>query len=266
LSGSGTPIVSGSGGPPPPPPWGGGAGANSIEALAIRVAFTPTSGTSTSAFGLLQAISIDGTDRGTISIHTHGLPVASYNVGAVTDSGSAVTLGAFNVNPPPATTGTSVACGKGHATFGGPHGIPFPDGVGSFDIATLAISDSNADVLFTADLTTITDGAFFARVPIVSGTTVTATGTAQIHAFAKGGAVTGTLCVCATGLADSTTYTYGVNGTDIGTVTSASSGSLKFAATENPTSGTLPDTVNLFTVTSVTITDGSGNLILTASF
>jgi len=151
--------------------------------------------------------------------------------------------------------------------FGGPRGIAFPDGLDPFNIASLAISDSNSNVLFTADLTTITDGAYYARTPIVSGTTVSGvTGGAKIHAVAKAGVVKGALCVSAFGLPASTTYTYAVDGTDIGQVTTGSGGSLKLVATENPSGGTLPDTVNLFTVTSVTVYDGSGNLILSASF
>jgi hypothetical protein len=151
-------------------------------------------------------------------------------------------------------------------TFGGPRGIPFPDGIDPFDIASLAISDSNSNVLFTADLSTITNGALFARTPIVSGTSLSAMGTAEIHAFAKAGVVTGALVVNASGLPESTTYTYAINGTDIATVTTGSAGSLKLVATEEPSGGTLPDTVDLFTVTTVTVHDDSGNVILSASF
>jgi hypothetical protein len=113
----------------------------------------------------------------------------------------------------------------------------------------------------------MTDGAFFARTPVVSGTSVPdAAGVAQIQAIARQGVVNGALALHATGLPPGTTYTYAVDGTDIGTVTTSARGSLRLVATEKPTGGTLPDTVNLFTVTGVTLVDGSGNVILSASF
>jgi hypothetical protein len=235
------------------------------------VAFTAASGTTTSANGVLQAVGASGTDHGSLDIHTTGLAAGTYTVSAATETGTApVTLGTFDVKAPPTMSGTAAApprMMRSNTNFGGPRGIAFPDGLDPFDIASLAISDSNANVVFTADLMTITDGAFYERTPIVSGMTASdATGVAEIHAFAKAGAVSGALTVRASGLPDSTTYTYAVNGTDIGPVTSGSAGSLKLVATEKPSGGTLPDTVNLFTVLSVTVVDGSGNLILSASF
>lgn len=234
----------------------------SFESLTIRVAFTAAdSGTGTSATGVLQAVSVSGTDKGSVCVRTEGLAAGTFTVDAATVTGTApVALGTFTVGD----EGDGPACTK--TRFGGPRGIAFPDGIDPFDIASLAISDSNANVLFTADLTTITDGSIFARTPIVSGTTVTAAGVACIHACAKAGVVTGTLTVAASGLPAGASYTYDVNGTEIGPVTTGSGGSLKVVATENPTNGTLPAAVDLFTVTSVAVYDASGNLILSASF
>jgi hypothetical protein len=78
--------------------------------------------------------------------------------------------------------------------------------------------------------------------------------------------VNGVLAVKAYGLPASTTYTYAVDGTDIGTVTTGTTGALRLVATEKPSGGTLPDTIDLFTVTSVTVHDASANVILSASF
>ena len=301
-SGSGDPVTSGSGQLPPPPPalsgsavppiWTGGTAplpTGTVENLLVRVAFTPTSGTTTTANGVLQALGVSGTDTGTLDIHTTGLPYGTYTVAATTESGTVpITLGTFTLQEPPSTSGSAATSGSSVLTgsnvaplplrpppsrdktstcFGGRHGIAFPDGLDPFTIASLAISDSNSNVLFTADLTTIENGAFTAVTPIVSGTTVSGvTGVAKIRAYAKAGGVTGALIVNAAGLPDSTTYTYAIDGTDISTVTTGSSGGLKLVATESPTTGTLPDTVDLFTVSTVTIHDGSGNVILSASF
>jgi hypothetical protein len=265
LSGS-NPIVTGSCNTPPP--WSDPLHGGSLESLTLRVTFVPTSGTTTTATGVLQAVSFSGTDHGTLAVRTSGLSAGAYTVSAVIDSSTTpVTLGTFNVHNP-VTTGTATP--RPHWTqagFGGPRGIPFPDGLDPFTIASLAISDSNANVLFTADLTTVTDGVYFASTPLVSGTSVPdAAGSAQIHANAKAGVVSGVLIVNAHGLQDSTTYTYAINGTDINTITTGTAGSLHLMATENATTGTLPGTVNLFNVTAVTIHDGSGNIILSASF
>jgi hypothetical protein len=234
------------------------------------VAFTPVSGTTTSASGLLQAVGISGTDHGSLDVRTTGLAPGAYTVTATTVSGSApVTLGTFEAKAPH-TSGTGVeevVMRRMHtnAYFGGPKGIAFPDGFDPFDIAGLAISDSNANVLFTADLTTISDGAYDARTPIVSGTGESgAKGVVEIHAFAKGGVESGAVTIHASGLAASTTYTYAIDGTDIGTVTTGSGGSLRLAA--STAGGSLPETVDLFTITTVTVHDASDNVILSASF
>jgi hypothetical protein len=203
-----------------------------------------------------------------MDVHTKGLAIGTYTVSAVTATGTApVTLGTFNVKAPrtSGTTPPEMRNLKSNVDFGGPRGIAFPDGFDPFDITSLAISDSNANVLFTADLTTISNGVYYARTPIVSESTGI-TGGAQIRAFAKAGVVKGGLSIRASGLPASTTYTYAIDGTDIGTVTTGSSGSLALLATEAPSGGTLPDTVDLFTVTLVTVHDDSGNVILTASF
>ena len=119
-------------------------------------------------------------------------------------------------------------------------------------MAALAISDSNGKLLFTAKLTGNQNATYFASTPLVSGTGVKAKGGAQIQASALNGVVNGALSVTAAGLPPSTTYTYAVDGKDIGKITTGSKGSLKLIATEKPVGGTLPKGVNLFTVANVT--------------
>jgi hypothetical protein len=268
VTGSGGPIVSGSGNPPPPP-WAAGLPGGSTESLTLGIAFVPTSGTTTTAMALLNAVSVDGTDHGTLDVRTSGLPGGTYTVSAVAGSGTTpITLGTFNVQLIAGKTGTAHRpSGPTNTWFGRPGGIAFPSGLDPFTLASLAISDSNATVLFTADLTTVSNGVYCASTPLVTGTSLPdATGRAQIRASAKAGVVTGILAINAKGLTPGTAYTYAINGTDIGTVTSGSSGGLRLTATENATNGTLPSTVDLFDVSSVTILDGDGNVILSVSF
>jgi hypothetical protein len=268
LSGSGVALASGSGAPGC---LGGtfGLPTGTSEILTEKITFTPTSGTTTSASALFQAIGISGTDHGSLDIRTKGLISGTYTVTAVTTSGSAaVTLGTFAVKGPTVSGSdvTPISHARSNTCFGGRRGIAFPDGFDPFDITSLAISDSNSNILFSADLTVITDASFDARTPAVTGTSVSgATGYVQLHAVAKAGVVSGFLAISATGLPASTTYTHAINGTDIDTVTTGSGGGLKLFATEGA-SGTLPSTVDLFTVTSVTVHDSSGNVILSASF
>jgi hypothetical protein len=241
----------------------------------MQIVFTAASGTTTKADAILQAIGLSGSDHGTLGVRAIGIPAGTYTVAATAvSSTAAVTLGTFEVKPAPSatTSGTDTPPppppkGVHGANFGGPRGIPFPSGFDPFSIASLAISDSNANVLFTADTTTVTAGAYYARTPVVSSTTVTGiTGVACVKATANAGVVKGALTVNASGLPASTTYTYALDGVDIATVTTGSAGSLKLIATEAPTGETLPTTVNLFSVSTVTVHDASGNVILSATF
>jgi hypothetical protein len=298
-SGSGAPAESGSNNPPPflggPGPEGpGGPGGDrggcgnggtenlptgTFEALTIRVTFTPTSGTTTSAHGILQAVGLSGTDNGSIDIRTTGLTTGTYTVTADTSTSStATTLGTFAVRPAPSTTSTTGSFAGGpppgwpsNSLFGGRRGIQFPSGFDPFTITSLAISDSNANVLFTASVATIDDGSLVERTPIVSGSSVSATGSVFIRALAIGGTNSGILIIHAKGLPDSATYTYAINGTDEGTLTTGSSGNLNFIGTSNPPQGTpvtttLPSTLDLLTVSSVTVLDSSNNVIISAGF
>lgn len=266
-SGSGGPILSGSGGSQPPAA-GFRHGLSQIltETLTIRAAFTPastgtasTSGSAT-ATGCVSAVNIGGTDTGSISIQTRGLTSGIYSLSGVSlSSTDSVALGDFTVR-----AGGPGHHGRGHGQCKF-HGIILPTGFDPFAISSLAISDSNGNLLFTADLSTISDGAFSARAPLVSGSSGIS-GTATIKARAAGGVVTGSLKLSASGLPASTTYTYAVDGNDIATVTTTAGGRLRVDATEDPSTGTLPSSIDLFTVTTVTVHDSSNNVILSASF
>ncbi len=269
--GTGGPILTGSDGQLPPPPRETGSGgphgdleSGSFESLNIGIPFVATSGSATAA-GVLQAISRSGTDSGSVALRTAGLAAGAYTVSATTASGSDTTvLGSFSVNDPANPARPRPA--RTHALFGGNHGVAFPDGFDPFDVATLTISGTSGNVLFTADLSTFADGAYLARAPLspVSDSSA-AGGMVRIKASSRDGSVSGALCITAAGLAASTPYTWAVNGNDLGTATSTANGRLQIMAREG-TNGTLPGTVNLFDVTSVTISDSDGNVVLRAAF
>jgi hypothetical protein len=76
---------------------------------------------------------------------------------------------------------------------------------------------------------------------------------------------TGELVIHAQGLPASDTLTYAADGTDLGTVATGTSGSLRVHATQG-NGGTLPATLDLFSVRSVTVHDAGGNVFVSAGF
>jgi hypothetical protein len=290
FSGSNGAITSGTDGAtlPPPPCLSGSNGfvnrgannpppvqATSFEALNLKIEFAAvaeTSGTGATAAACLKVVNRDGTISGSLNVNTKGLVAGTYTVSATTASDATeVTVGTFTVVDVSALSATraakaAVARKNGRADFGG-NGIAFPDGFDAFDIASLAIADADGNVLFTADLTSIADGSFCAHVPITPGALAPdATGFADIKVMTRKGALNGLLAIRVSGVPAGATYTYSIDGVDIGTVTSTAGGRLKICATSKPANGTLPYTVNLFNVTTVTVHDDSGGLVLSASF
>jgi hypothetical protein len=78
--------------------------------------------------------------------------------------------------------------------------------------------------------------------------------------------VTGELVIHAQGLPSSASVTYFADGTEIGTGTTDKAGNLIVRAIQGGENGTLPDTVDLYSVQTVTIEDALGDVLLTAEF
>jgi hypothetical protein len=263
-SGTNNPSTSGSNNAPP-------AQQGSVfEALNLKVEFEAVSETSSSdasAIACLQVVNHDGTLDGSLNVNTKGLAAATYTVSATLSDETDLTLGTFTVADASTLGGTksaknAVVKKSGHVAFGD-NGIIFPDGLDPFDIASLSISDADGNVIFTADLTTITDGAFNAHVPIVVGALAPgAVGFADIKVMDRDGSINGILAIKASGVPASTTYTYSINGADIDTVTSTTDGHLKITASTS----SIVTGVDLFNNTSITVHDASSNVILSASF
>jgi len=77
---------------------------------------------------------------------------------------------------------------------------------------------------------------------------------------------TGELVIHAHHLPASTALSYEADGTVLGSGTTDSAGNFKVYATQGGTHGTLPSTLDLFSVQSVTVVDGSGNVYVSTSF
>lgn len=78
--------------------------------------------------------------------------------------------------------------------------------------------------------------------------------------------VTGRLVLHAHGLPASATLSYFADGAFLNTATTDSKGRLSVTAIQGGLNGTLPSTLDLYSVQAITVQDGSGNILLTAQF
>jgi hypothetical protein len=252
--------------------------------------------------GFLNAENQNGTLGGSLSISTFGLANGTYTVSTtLTSDGSAVVLGTFTVPTkfpwwPPIVGGPQPLQGVSMASaisfppvhipvdppihipidpipgnFGfvifGPFGTPLPAGYNLFDVATVSILDSSSKVVYTASTSPIQNGSYIAGAPVTPGPDApTAKGYGEANASATNGKDKGMIFVHAWNVPASTTYTYAINGADIGTVTTTSTGHLRLFSNTGKKVNPLPSTVNLFGITSITVHDSGGKLLLSADF
>jgi hypothetical protein len=232
----------------------------SIETLTEVVVFCPVASGSGSVKALFVAVNTSGTYKGSLNLVCGGLTSGTYTLTASMTDESTVTLGTFSVPAKPLGKSSRLPQKVG---FGGKGGIPFPAEVNPMDIAALTISDANANALYAVDLTAIGDGNWMAHIALAAGEGAPgATGFADITAKARKGKVTGCLGIHAKGLPASTTYTYSLDGTDIGTVTTDRDGSLRLKVS----SVNLPASVDLFSVKALVVHDDSAVALVSADF
>jgi hypothetical protein len=244
-----------------------------------------------SATGSINGVTLTGNSTvdfvplNTIAIFTRNLPADTYTISTTKISdGSSVTLGTLTVTayPPPVVMPMGAAA-NAHPNFviGGPIGPifpfplwgsiifgtpnnPLPSGFDIFDVASVTITNSSSVAVLTSTAFPIANGSLHATSTVTAGTDApNAKGSAQLTVTASKGKVKGILSLHANGVPASTTYTYAINGTDIGTVTSSPKGRLSVYKTTGQKKSPLTDP---FGVTSITVHDGSGNSVVSASF
>jgi hypothetical protein len=170
------------------------------------------------------------------------------------------------------TTGSTVTEthareGECHFEMGSAQGLPFPAGFNPFDIASVTISDSTNAVVLTSSATPIENGCLIARASLTAGTVApTAQGGASVAIRIKGGVATGGIILHAHNLPASAAYTYSVNGTDIGPVTTTATGHLALRSFTNGKVNPLPTTIDLLSITSIVVHDGTGAVVVSATF
>jgi hypothetical protein len=241
----------------------GGDDVQGFESLDVEIAMIPTAAApmGSSAKVSLEAEDDDGTTDAKLKLETEGLPAGTYSVSVTLKSdGSTVSLGSFTLSG-----------GEAEIEFGSDDdGMPFPANFNPFDIATVSLSDSNAVVLFMADLTSATSAASMNRNASVQMTpgpgAPAASGHAMLSAHVVRGRTRGMLHLNAHGLPMRSRLMISANGTNAKKVNSDMAGNLSVNLRPKGKTGTVAPSVNLFSVTSVTVRDKFGNLLLNASF
>lgn len=252
------------------------------ETLDVEIQMTPTAAAPAgSSIELsLEAEDEDGTTDATLKLEPEGLPAGTYSVSVTLKSdGSTVALGSFTVSSgedededeqgDDDNQGDEDDQGENEVEFGGEEGIPFPANFNPLDIATVSVADASGVVLFTADLTTLSSTASMtlsANVLAKSGPgNPGAAGNAVLTAFVKRGATKGSLQLSGRGLPPSSALMVAVNGTNAKKITSDKTGNVSALLKAKGKTGTVAG-VNLFRVTSISLRDKFGNVLLSAKF
>jgi hypothetical protein len=256
-----------------------------------------------SATGSLNAITLSGNStvdffgNNSLSIYTRNLPADTYTISTTTIStGASITLGTLTIPsvPPPIQPYPIAFSGSGNgngihpnAVVVGPvlpidpilpigpfhppgsivfgtFGTPLPTGFNLFDVASVTITNSSNVVVLTSTASPVANGELKATSAVTPGADATsAKGSATLTAIATNGKVKGILSLHASGVPASTTYTYAIDGTDVGSVTTSAKGRLTVYKTTGQKKSPLTDP---FGITSITVHDASGNAVVSATF
>lgn len=240
---------------------GGGDDMNGSENLHVEVPMTPTTA---APAGSAVELSVEGENENGVSdskleLETRNLPAATYSVAITLKSdGTTVAIGTFTID----------AEGEGEIEFGD-EGTPFPAGVNPFDIATVTVNDANGVLLFTADLTNLGGASTNINntVQAVAGSAApNASGTATLIAVASRNKTNGSLQFAAHSLTPSLPVILAVNGVAAKNLKTDKSGNANVKLGPKGKSGVIVNGVTLTQVTSATLLDKNGNVLLTATF
>jgi len=239
-------------------------GSESIETEIPMIA-TPAAPAGSSAELSLEAENEDGVTEAKLKLETKGVPADTYFVSVTLKSdGTTVSLGSFSSN------GDDAEIEFGSEGEDADDNMPLPANFNPLDIATVTISNSANVVFFTADLTTAASASSMIRNATVQATAAplnpSATGTAVLAAHVVKGQTKGTLQVIAQGLPSNLSMVIATNGVMAKNVNTNKTGNLKVTLGAKGKTGTVAPGVNLFGVTSMTVRDKLGNLLLSASF
>ena len=245
----------------------GGDDVDGTEQLDVDVQMTPTaSAPPGSSIELsLKAEDEDGTTDAELKLEAKGLPDGTYSVSVTLKSnGSTVALGTF--------TSTSQ---EGEVEFAtNPEDndeVPFPANFNPMDIATVSVANSSNVVLFTADLTKVTTSGGMTLNATVTGqpgsSAPSASGTAILSASSSTSGPKGQVQLSGSGFPIRTTLTTLVNNSVVSKKAKAdNNGAFNFNFGPKGKASTVAPGINLFQITSITLKDPAGNVLMTFNF
>jgi hypothetical protein len=239
-----------------------GGDISGTESMEVEVAMIPTAAAPAgSSIELsLENEDDDGMSTATLKLETKMLPADTYSVSVTLKSdGSTVALGGF-------TSDGSEA----EVEFGSSEGTPFPPNFNPFDIATVTVFNSINVAIFTADLTSLASVASISMSAAITATpgpaAPNANGTAALLANAVRGAASGSLVLTGHSLPAKTKVNVVINGTTVKKTSTDSAGNANVSLVPKAKGGTIGRGVTIFGVRSVRLTNGSGAVLLDASF
>jgi hypothetical protein len=253
------------------------------ESMGLDIVMTATAAApaGSSIEASLEADDENGVTSTKLQLQTQGLPDGTYTVNVTLKSdGSTVNIGTFTLsatsgdgNDDTETTdneqdGDNNDGGNNDVQFGNDTSLPFP--ANPFDIATISVLDANNVVLFTADLTNtsaVKSMNLSANVVAKGGSgNPGAAGNALLTAVGTRGSVKGSLQLTGRGLLPSTPLTLALNGKPAKNVRTDKSGNVNVLLKPKGKSATVAAGITLFKVTSVSLKDKFGNVVLGANF
>ena len=237
-------------------------GMDNEQAFDVDVLMTPTAA---APAGASIEISFEAEDENgavtsaELELKSRNLPAGTYSAAVTLKSdGSTVVLGSFTVNSE----------GEGEIEFG-EEGTPFPANIDPLDVASVVVTDVNGVVLFTADLTSLTSVSNMninVTAQLTAGVGVpNANGTVMLNAFLAHGKVKGSLQVTGHGLPTNASVVIAVNGVAVKTVHTSKTGDINVKLGPKGKTSTIANGITLAQITSITVTDRNGNVLLQVS-
>jgi hypothetical protein len=237
---------------------GNGGGSNGDDKnVEIELAMTPTADAPPNSSIKLsfQADNEDGVQTAELKLEPRNLPAATYSVGVTLKDGTSVVVGTFTVDNE----------GEGEIEFGH-DGNPFPANINPQDIASVTVSGVNGVVLFRADLSSLTSATSM-NINVSKEATPgpgvpNATGNVLLNAFLSKGKVKGSLQLIGHGLPPNINVLVAVNGIPVKRLHTSNTGDVIVKLGPKGKTGTIGSGLTLAGVTTVTLTDLSGNVLL----
>ena len=246
----------------------GGDDVDGTEQLNVELMMTPTA-SAPAGSSIELSLKVEDEDRvteGELKLDARGLPQGTYSVSVTLKStGSTVALGTFTVN----------SQGEGEIEFAtNPEDsdeVPFPANFNPMDIATVSVANSANVVLFTADLTNVKTAGAMTLNATVNGqpgpSDPNASGSATLTASSSKSGPKGQVQIMGTGFPIRTQLVTVVNNSVVSKkARTDNSGAFNFNFGPKGKASTVAPGITLFQITSITLKDSAGNVLMTFSF